>query len=238
MIKTNTIINELRNLNYQFLLNDKNGISIDNKSYIFKKGKLPILLSSPHAVKQYRESQVKLSDYLTGPLAIYLAEKCDCSYFARIFNDNSDPNFPLGETLSYIEDSYLIALRNFIYEYKQFLIIDIHGCSDNKKSDCSIWSNDYDTCCLSIIKTFENNFNYYNLSIDSGSEYLGGQVTRQCSLLTNAFQLEIKRKIRTLKLENYNLLKSFIDSMEKSIYETYNYYMELQEMEIKDGYNK
>ena len=115
MIKTNTIINELRNLNCQFLVNNKNGINIDNKSYVYKKGRLPILLSSPHAVKQYRESQVKPSDYLTGPLAIYLAEKCDCSYFVRTFNDNSDPNFPLGKTLEYIEDSYLTALRNFIH---------------------------------------------------------------------------------------------------------------------------
>lgn len=230
MIKANTIINELRNLNYQFLFNDRNGISIDDKSYIFKKGKLPILLSSPHAVKQYREAKVKLSDYLTGPLAIYLAEKCDCSYFVRIFNDNSDPNFPLGKTLSYIENSYLVALKRFIKEYSQFLIIDIHGCNDNKKCDCSIWSNDYDTCKSSIIKIFENNFNYYNLSIDSGSEYLGGQVTRQCSLITNAFQLEIKRKIRTLKLENYHLLKAFIDSMEKSIYETCDYSMKLEKV--------
>ncbi len=230
MISANTIINELRNLNYQFLINNKNGVSIDNKSYIFKKGKLPILLSSPHAVKQYRESQVKPSDYLTGPLAIYLAEKCDCSYFVRTFNDNSDPNFPLGRTLSYIDDSYLIALRNFIQEFNQFLIIDIHGCTNNKKYDCSIWSNDYDTCESQIIKTFQNNFNCYNLSVDNGSEYLGGQVTRQCSLITNAFQIEIKRKIRTLELENYYLLKSFIDSMEKSIYETYDYSMKLDKV--------
>lgn len=230
MIKTNTIINELRNLNCQFLVNNKNGINIDNKSYVYKKGRLPILLSSPHAVKQYRESQVKPSDYLTGPLAIYLAEKCDCSYFVRTFNDNSDPNFPLGKTLEYIEDSYLTALRNFIQEFNHFLIIDIHGCSNNKKYDCSIWSDNYDTCELSIIKIFENNFNCYNLSIDSGSEYLGGQVTRQCSLITNAFQLEIKRKIRTLELENYYLLKSFIDSMEKSIYKTYDYSMKLDKV--------
>lgn len=230
MINANTIINELRDLNYQFLINNRNGIIIDNKSYIYKKGKLPILLSSPHAVKQCRESQVKPSDYLTGPFAIYLAEKCDCSYFVRTFNDNSDPNFPLGITLEYIEDSYLIALRNFIQEFNQFLIIDIHGCSNNKKYDCSIWSDNYGTCKLPIIKIFENNFSCYNLSIDSGSEYLGGQVTRQCSLITNAFQLEIKRKIRTLELENYYLLKSFIDSMEKSIYETYDYSIKLDKV--------
>ena len=230
MIDANTIINELRNLNYQFLVNNKNGLKIDNKNYIFKTGKIPILLSAPHAVKQYRESQVKPSDYLTGALAIYLAEKCNCSYFVRVFNDNDDPNFPLGTTLSHIENDYLNALKKYIQEFNQFLVIDIHGCVNSKEYDCSIWSNNYNTCDSNIIKIFENNFRCYNLSVDNGTEYLGGQVTRQSSMITNSFQIEIKRKIRTLKLENYYLLNSFIDSMEESIYETYDYSMKLEKV--------
>lgn len=223
MINANTIINELRNLNYQFLANNKNGFKVDNKNYISKVGKMPILLSASHAVKQYREAQVKLSDYLTGPLAIYLAEKCDCSYFVRTYNDNDDPNFPLGTTLLEVENEYLKALLEFIQEYNQILVIDIHGCVDSKNYDCSIWHDDYNTCESQIVKIFEKNFNYHDLTFDNGSEYLGGQVTRQSSLYTNSFQIEIKRKIRTLKLENYYLLKSFIETMETSILETYNY---------------
>lgn len=230
MINANTIISELRNLNYQFLVNNKNGLRIDNKNYIFKIGKIPILLSAPHAVKQYRESQVKSSDYLTGALAIYLAEKCNCSYFVRIFNDNDDPNVPLGKTLLEIENEYLKNIKKFIQEYNQFLMIDIHGCVNSKDYDCSLWHNDYSTCETQIVKIFEDNFNYHDLTVDNGSEYLGGQVTRQCALITNSFQIEIKRKIRSLKLENYYLLKLFIDSMEKSIYETYDYSMKLEKV--------
>lgn len=230
MINANTIISELRNLNYQFLANNKNGLKIDNRNYIFKLGKIPILLSAPHAVKQYRESQVKSSDYLTGALAIYLAEKCNCSYFVRVFNDKDDPNFPLGETLVEIENEYLKNLKKIIQEYSQFLMIDIHGCGNSKDYDCSLWHNDYNTCEPQIVKIFENNFNCHTLTVDNGSEYLGGQVTRQCALVTNSFQIEIKRKIRTLKLENYYLLKSFIDSMETSIFETYDYSMKLEKV--------
>lgn len=230
MINTDTIINELRDLNYQFLANNKNGFKINEKNYIWKKGEIPILLSAPHAVKQYREGKVKLSDYLTGPLAIYLAERCNCSYFVRTFNDNSDPNYPLGITLQNVDDNYLIALKKFIQDYKQFLVIDLHGCSNNRLYDCSIWSNNYKTCDREIIKMFEYSFNKSNITIDNGSEYLGGQVTRQCSLITNAFQIEVKRSIRNLKLENYYLLKSFIDSMEKSIYNTYDYSIKLEKV--------
>lgn len=230
MINTNIIKNELQSLNYQFLTNNKNGLKVNNKNYIFKIGKLPILLSAPHAVKQYRESQVKPSDYLTGALALYLAEKCECSYFIRVFNDNDDPNYPLGITLSEIDDEYIKTLKNIIKIYRQFLVIDIHGCVNSKKYDCSLWHDDYNTCDPLIVKIFENNFNTNNLTIDNGSEYAGGQVTRQCALVTNSFQMEIKRKIRTLKLENYYLLKSFIDSMKTSIYETYDYSIKLEKV--------
>ncbi len=223
MIKTNNIINELRNLNYQFLENDKNGAKIDDKNYMYKCGRIPILLSAPHAVKQYRKSSIKASDYLTGALAIYLAEKCHCSYFVRVFNDHDDPNYPLGKTLLEIENEYLIALKKLIQCYQNFLVIDIHGCTNHKMYDCSLWHDHYKACDSNIIQIFEHNFHYYNLSSDDGSEYLGGQVTRQCSLITNSFQIEIKRRIRSLKLEDFELLKQFIDSMEKSIYETYDY---------------
>ena len=239
MINTNTIINELQNLNYQFLKNNKNGLKINGKSYIYEKGEIPIIISAPHAVKQYRESQVKLSDYLTGPLAIYLAQKCNCSYFVRVYNENDDPNFPIGITMLNLQNDYLRELKNFIILYNQFLVIDLHGCMDIKQYDCSLWSNNYNTCEQEIIKIFKNNFNSYNLSADNGNEFLGGQVTRQCSLITNAFQIEIKRKIRTLKLENYYLLKSFIDSFEKSIYETYDYSIKLEKVRRdKDEYKK
>lgn len=228
MIKANIIIDELRNLNYQFLVNDRNGMKTNGKNYIFGIGKIPIVLSAPHAVKQYREDHIKLSDYLTGPLTIYLAQKCNCSYFVRIFNDNSDPNFPIGKTLLHVDDNYLKGLIDFIKDFNQFLVIDIHGCRNIRQYDCSIWSDNYNTCEPQIIKIFQNSLNYFDLSVDNGSEYLGGQVTRQCSLIKNAFQIEIKKKIRTLKIENYYLLKSFIDSMEQSIYEIYNYYIKLE----------
>ena len=230
MIKTNTIIDELRYLNYNFLENDKNGTKVEEKSFIYRIGKIPIILSAPHAVKQCRELQVKSSDYLTGPLAIYLAQKCDCSYFVRVFNDNDDPNFPLGTTLTYPNTEYLKTLKEFIQEFNQLLVVDIHGCTNKKQYDCSLWNDNYKTCDNNIIEIFNNNFSNFNFLVDNGSEYLGGQVTRQCSLVTNAFQIEVKRKIRSLKLEDYYLLKSFLDSMENSIYESYNYLNELKKM--------
>lgn len=237
-ININTIIDELRNINYQFLSNNKNGFKINNKNYIYKNGVIPILFSAPHAVKQSRELQIKPSDYLTGPLAIFLANRLNCSYFVRVFNDSDDPNYPLGITLSNIENDYLLSLIKFLEKYKQFLVIDLHGCKNSKNADCSLWHNRYNTCDYNIIKIFEENFKIFNLSSDNGQEYLGGQVTRQCANFTNAFQLEIKRKIRSLELKNFYLLKSFIDSMEKSIYEIYFFKKNKESRESHYEYSK
>lgn len=227
------IISELTNLNYTFLANNKNGIKLNNQSYIYKNGEIPIVLSAPHAVRQCRESKVKASDYLTGPLAMYLAEKCNCSYFVRTFNENDDPNFPIGITLPTIQNEYLIELKKYITNFNQMLVIDLHGCSDERLYDCSLWTDNYKTCSQEMVKTFENNFSNLGLTVDMGSEYLGGQATRQTSLVTSAIQIEVKRKIRSLKKENYQLLKSFIDAMEKSIYDAYDYSIKNQKIKIK-----
>lgn len=199
------------------MANDKNGVK-RGSNFIYKKGKLPILLSASHAVKQYRESQIKLSDYLTGPLTMYLAEKVNCSYFVRTFNANDDPNYPLGVTLKQVENEYLRSLIAFLREYRHFLVVDIHGASNRKISDASMWS---DNCLLDILRIFEYNFNSNGLSTDFGLEYLGGQVTRQSGLITNAFQLELKRRIRSL--DNVLALESLLNSMEESIYEVCDY---------------
>ena len=58
MVKTNNIINELRNINSQFLVNNKNGLKINNKNYKYKIGANPIILSAPHAVKQCRNQNI------------------------------------------------------------------------------------------------------------------------------------------------------------------------------------
>lgn len=207
-----------------------NGLKNTDKNYSFKRGAIPILISAPHAVNCYRESQIRGGDYLTGPLAMYLANLCDCSYFIRTYNDNDDPNYPLGITLPVLENEYLRALTKLITAPDFFLVIDLHGFKYRKKAACSIWTDDNNPCDPVITSIFFKNFKLQNFSYDQGSEYLGGQVTRQSALITQAFQLEIKRSIRSLKLENLHLLKQFILAMQQSISETYEYSRRLEKI--------
>lgn len=216
-MKENTIIKELKILNEVFLENNCNGRKVNQQNYLLKKGEVPILISAPHAVKQIREEKVKPSDYLTGPLAIYLANKCHCSYLVRCFNNQDDPNYPIGKTLSIIHSEYLMVLMDFIQKNPQYLVIDLHGCRNERKCDCSIWSDNLTLCDNHIVDIFQNQLEAHSLSVDRGSEFLGGQVTRQAGFLTNAFQLEIKKNLRSMKEENYPLLESFLTAMKQAI---------------------
>lgn len=117
-----------------------------------------------------------------------------------------------------------MILTDFIRKYPQYLIIDLHGCRNNRKCDCSIWSDDTKLCDNNLINIFEDQFKEHTLSVDRGSEFMGGQVTRQCGMLTNAFQLEVKRKLRSFEKEDSILLKAFTLAMEQAIIDSNNHY--------------
>jgi hypothetical protein len=71
------IIKNLKNINPIFLSNNKNGFKINKTNHTLRKGNIPILISAPHAVRQYRNDEIKASDYLTGALALSLAEELE-----------------------------------------------------------------------------------------------------------------------------------------------------------------
>lgn len=213
------MIEELKEYNRIFLLNDRNGKEINGKNYIYHEGRKNIIISAPHAVKQVREGKIKKSDYLTGVLAIYLARKTNCSYFVRVSNANDDPNYPIGITKTQVENLYLNELLKILEEKSHLLLIDLHGCTNDKKYDCNIWSDNFSSCNSDIINIFKESYQNYNLTCNSSSEFLGGQVTRQTMKYSNAFQLEVKKKFRDLNdAEN---LEYFIQGTETAINKVY-----------------
>ena len=216
------IIKNLKNINPIFLSNNKNGFKINKTNHTLRKGNIPILISAPHTVRQYRNDEIKASDYLTGALALSLAEQLDCFALVRNCNNQDDPNFPIGKTLPEANTMYLQYLLDMIKLYDIQLVIDLHGCSDKRNFDCSIWSDNFKTCDPNIISLFNEKFAECNISCDvNGTEYLGGQVTRQVARLTNVFQLEVKKSYRSLDKDDRNNLYNFIEAMQDSINEVY-----------------
>ena len=126
----------LNKYNTKFKYNDGDGI-IDKtkKSYEFKIGNIPILLSAPHSVKQFREGKQKIQDSLTGPIAEVLADLTKCSCIYRIYNDGTDPNY-------YNEDGgYKQEIEKIIHEHNIKLLIDLHGAKNREEFNVDIGTN-------------------------------------------------------------------------------------------------
>lgn len=216
-------IEDLKEWNKRFEANNHNGIQNNKENYEFHQGKKQVIISAPHAVRQVREGRDKEADFLTGPLAMYIAKKSNCSYLVRVYNNEDDPNFPIGKTLEEIENAYLKFLIDYIKANPEYLVIDLHGCKDSRPYDCSIGSHHFKTCEKEIIDIFSSCLRKYGLSVDEDSQiFSGGQVTRQVGKTnSNAIQLEIRREYRTFKnTENLNNLveaiSEGIDQLDKA----------------------
>ena len=129
------IINELQK---KYLANDANGISCEGDNFMIIEGKLPILLSAPHAVKHFRSGKEKQDDTSTGPLVEIICQKCGTYGIIRTFNKMDDPNFDdTGLGLKYKN-----TIVELVKEKEIKYLLDIHACSDEHGFDINIGTND------------------------------------------------------------------------------------------------
>ena len=195
-------------LQKKYLANDANGIACDGDNFIIIEGKVPILLSAPHAVKHFRYGKDKQDDTSTGPLVEFICEKCSTYGIIRTFNKNDDPNFDdNGYGLKYKN-----AIVKLVKEKGISCLLDIHACSDEHGFDINIGTNDGKNInndnFLEIIKTeFEK---IGKVEVDkmfkaSGENTVCNYVHRNAEI--SCFQIEISASLRwkirnLLKVEN------------------------------------
>lgn len=122
--------NKYRNNNY-------NGVKNGNSNFKIIQGRIPILLSAPHAVNQYRNGAIKGADLLTGAIAEYLCEITGTNGIIRTCNFKDDPNFENeGVSLEYKK-----AILRIVKERGVPILIDIHGCKNNHGFDIELGTN-------------------------------------------------------------------------------------------------
>lgn len=78
-------------VNELYIQNNHNGIKSDGQNFKIINGKIPILLSAPHAVRQGRNGNVKSAETLTGPIVEILCKTTGASGIIRTFNLDDDP---------------------------------------------------------------------------------------------------------------------------------------------------
>lgn len=159
-------------------------------------GKLPVLVSAPHAVRYYRQRKIKMSDQFTGSIVYLLQQLTGCHAIAATKLYGGDPN--TDNPCIYKEKIAEICVRQ-----KVKLVLDIHGAAREQEFDADFATNGGKTLVHKdgILATLERNFQDLGLSEISrdhfgtiGPHAVTGYVARELGI--PAVQLEINKQYR------------------------------------------
>lgn len=97
----------------------------------FFPGKIPVLVSAPHAVRHLRQKKIKKSDEYTGAIAYLLNELTGCHSLAVAKLYGGDPNF---------DDPCLYKnyLQEVCQQNKIKFVIDLHGAARDHDFDVDL----------------------------------------------------------------------------------------------------
>ena len=227
----NEIIERVKQLEVLFSDNGYNGSG--DKAFFIEKGNIPIIVSAPHAINQFRSGQMKWADMYTGGIARYLHEATGCHIIYSARFSESDPNYdPVGQ------NKYQDTLKEYLEKHPVAVLLDLHGASktrgyavemgtapekDPKRYEEDPSLHEYKFISEIVKRIFENQFKELptenkrickNEIFDAGDQ---NTVTKFISENTHTacIQLEINRNYRDP--ENEFEFVSLIDGLTKII---------------------
>ncbi|MDR3540917.1 MAG: hypothetical protein P4L69_08155 [Desulfosporosinus sp.] len=158
-------------------------------------GKLPVLVSAPHAVRHYRQKKIKMSDQFTGSIVYLLNQLTGCYAIAATKLYGGDPNF--DNPCIYKDRIAEICNRENVK-----FILDIHGAAREREFDVDLGTNRGETLLKrNMLELVERNFQNFGLSrithdhfAASGQNSIANFVA--CELGIPALQIEINKQYR------------------------------------------
>ncbi|WP_018589105.1 SH3 domain-containing protein [Terrisporobacter glycolicus] len=201
----------IKNQEAQFICNNYFGSS--EKDYEYKKGSIPILISAPHTVKQWRNESYKSADIYTGALAKTLHESTGAHIIYKA-STNGDENYTTEET------EYRKKIKDIVSKNDIKVIIDLHGMTSDKDSDIDIGTGNSSNInllgqdyILSLAGSSLGNNNY------TVNKYFTGGKTHTISAYCGSklgvptLQLEINKKYRTSDSEEFSYMANKLTDM-------------------------
>ncbi len=95
--------------------------------FVIVPGRIPLMISAPHAINHFREGQLKCADRFTGSIAILLHQLTGCHIIYSSGYFNGDPNY---DNLN--SNPYQQALIEYLKEHNIPVLIDLHGASESR----------------------------------------------------------------------------------------------------------
>lgn len=180
------------------------------------EGKLPVLVSAPHAVRHYRQKRIKVSDEYTGSIVYLLNKLTDCHALATIKFYGGDPNV---DTPCIYKDK----LTEICRREKIKLVLDIHGAARDREFDVDLGTHGQKSLLgrSRIQETLEHNFQLFGLKrtskdyfAASGPNTVTNFVAQELGI--SAVQIEINKLYRTPALNPqgfHRLLGALVESI-------------------------
>ncbi len=160
--------------------------------YLTKEGKIPVILTAVHTMRQQKENGLKKSEPFTKEIAQYVADKVNCSYYIKLKDNGIDSN-------SNIIDEFKESLLAVIKKDNVKLLIDIHGAGIDRDFDVEFGTLNNLSADFSVIKELEEAFNKYGINnIKYNDPFKGGGITQYIYSNTDidVIQIEINKKFR------------------------------------------
>ena len=111
---------QIEKLDEKFSGNEYNGTG--SRQFMIQKGRIPVMISAPHAVNHFREGKIKYADMLTGGIAEYLREQTGCHLICATRYEEADGNYDPADTCNYKKE-----LAEYVKKNRIRMLIDLHG---------------------------------------------------------------------------------------------------------------
>lgn len=193
----------------QFAANDYTGSNIGPALRVLP-GDVPIILSSPHAVKHPRDGQLKRADTFTGPLALQLAELSRTSALVYARTSDEDPNYD-------VDGPYKQQLIRLIQSTSARFVLDIHGLGQWRSEEIALGTARGQTLgsqqeILSVLLHELTKAQFTNLLVDDPIRFSASRPTTITSFVWRelgipALQLEVHKKYRSANYAPDDYLK-------------------------------
>ena len=185
--------------------------------YISFKGKIPILFTAPHTMKQLRkDGSIKLNEPYTKGIALYLNKYCNVNCMIKLKDTGIDSNWD-----DY--DKFKTEIKRFVKENNIKLVIDLHGASNNNDFDVEFGTMNNLSSDFSTVRELEEAFLENGITnIKYNDPFKGGAITKSIYGLddVDVIQIEISSNYRQFNNDNLKLL---VNSLNKFINQYFKY---------------
>ena len=208
----------IKKFDKKFQANNFNGeIDKKDKSYQYLQGKVPVLISAPHSVKQIRNGKEKLWDGFTGALSQVLYATTNCHTIYKKYNDGTDANYDLKD------NGYKDKVLKIIKEHKIKIFIDLHAAAPHRKFDIDIatdYQNTLNGNLQAQIKLIEILKKHNIKNVKTNHVFTAtnpNTVTKNTSIKTNIPCMELEINSNCIMLENLENFVNIINALKEFI---------------------